>query len=303
MQFDILLLPGLQPEERSKFHVLTDESLFHLSDQILSPDRNELYRNYQFNIEPATENRPYFFQFLKIGMIPELMEDFDMQTLPFLELGYLLVLLTFVQIVFLAALFIILPLLVKKWSSSGKLWTFLYFCFLGLGFMMLEIVLIQRFIFYLGTPLYSTATVISAMLLFSGIGSHLSSNLSGGKRNFFVVLILIVFFIFLYALFLSPVLHATLQLNLFLRILLTLGYLAPLALLLGFPFPLGIKLLDITAKHDNISWAWGINGSFSVVSTVLATVIAVEAGFLIVMLIAAGCYFLALLTHFLIKKG
>lgn len=299
--FDILLLPGLGQEERTRFHTLTDESLFHLSDQILSPGRQDLYRHYQFNIRPATEDSPYFFQFLKIGMITKLLQDFDLRELPFLELGYLLVLLTFIQIAILTTLFVILPLIIKRWKSSGKTWTFFYFCFLGLGFMMLEIVLIQRFIYYLGTPLYSTAAVISAMLLFSGIGSSLSSGVAGKKRNFSVIIILIILLIFLYAIFLNFFLQNTLQLNLFLRIILTLVYVAPLGLLLGFPFPLGIKILDTSARHDNIAWAWGINGSFSVVSTVLATIIAVEAGFFVVMMIAAVCYFLALLTHFLFK--
>ncbi|MBW6515999.1 MAG: hypothetical protein K0B81_05205 [Candidatus Cloacimonetes bacterium] len=301
MGFDILLIPGLAREERSRFNILADESLFHYTGLILSPERQDFYENYPFNIKPASEIRPYFFQFLKVNRISELLEDFDLRSFPFLELGYFLVLLTFLQITVLTALFVILPLLVKKWKSTGKSWTFFYFCFLGLGFMMLEIVLIQRFIFYLGTPLYSTAVVISAVLLFSGLGSNLSSKLSGTKINFYLILSSIVLLIMIYGLFLSPLLHNTLQINLFFRILLTILYLAPLSVLLGFPFPLGIKSLNFQNENDNISWAWAINGSFSVVSTVLATIIAVEAGFFVVMLIAAGCYLLALISNLILR--
>jgi hypothetical protein len=302
MGFDLLLLPGLREEERTKFNVLSDDSLFRFSDKIISSGRSELFHKYPFNIEPATEDRPYFFQFLKLTSIPELLQDFGIRELPFLELGYLLVIFTFFQIVILTALLIILPLLIKRWSSPGKLRTFFYFSFLGLGFMMLEIVLIQRFIFYLGTPLYSTAAVISAVLLFSGIGSNFSSRLSGERKHFSLILAAIVVLIFIYSLILSPLLHATLHLNLLLRILLTIIFLAPLAFLLGFPFPLGIRTLAQKDRSDNITWAWGINGSFSVVSTVLATIIAVEYGFTIVMFIAAGCYFAAIFSNLLLRE-
>lgn len=297
MDFDLLLLPGLHPDERMKHHILTDESLFIMSDRILDSKREQLYRDYHFNIAPAVEDKPYYFQFLKLSMIPELLKDFDARTLPFLELGYLLVLLTFVQIIILTALFIILPLAVKKWKAPGKLWTFSHFCFIGLGYMMLEIVLIQRFIFYLGTPLYSTAAVICSILLFSGIGSYLSSHIKGTVKNLIVIFLLIIVLIILYAGLLTSVLHNTLNLSVMLRLLFTILCLAPLSLLLGFPFPIGIKILDSETTKDNISWAWSINGSFSVVSTVLATIIAVEAGFLIVMLLAAACYLCALLSN------
>ncbi len=297
--FDILLLPDIQEEERERFHLLSDSSLFGLVDQIITGEREELYRNYQFNIKPSTKNRPYFFQFLKVERIPELLQDFDRRTLPFLELGYLLVFLTFLQIALLTTIFILLPLKVRKGKPGGRLWTFFYFAALGLGYMMLEMILIQRFISYFGTPLYSTAAVITAILLFSGLGSYCSSNISTDRRNFTFVLLLAAFLITIYALSLGFVIQATIQLNLLIKILLTLVIVAPLAFLLGFPFPLGIRLLGNTAREDEIVWAWGINGSFSVISTVLAIIIAVEAGFFVVMLIAALCYLFAMLSHYL----
>ena len=297
--FDILLLPGIREEERERFHLLSDGSLFSLVDQIMSGEREALYRNYQFNIKPSTENRPYFFQFLKIERIPELLEDFDRRTLPFLELGYLLVFLTFLQIALLTTIFILLPMIVRKRKPVGRLWIFVYFTALGLGYMMLEMILIQRFISYFGTPLYSTAAVITAILLFSGLGSYYSSNISTDRRNFRFVLLLSTFLITVYALSLGSVIQATIHLNIMMKILLTLVIVAPLAFLLGFPFPLGIRLLGNTDREDEIAWAWGINGSFSVISTVLAIIIAVEAGFLVVMLIAAFCYLFAMFSHYL----
>ncbi|MFB3134095.1 MAG: spermidine synthase-like protein, partial [Rhodothermales bacterium] len=108
--FDPLLLPGLTPNERDHFNQMQDDQFFAYVDQLLSPDREALYATYDFAIAPATDNRPYFAQFLRWKTLPRLVEEFGNQTMPFLEIGYLIVGVTLIQIVLAALLLIVLPL-------------------------------------------------------------------------------------------------------------------------------------------------------------------------------------------------
>ncbi len=317
--FDILLLPEIEDKKREKYHLLADKSIIELTDLIvgISPhhkyaSRQDLYDNYQFKIRPVTEGTPFPFQFLKLSRLNELREQFTLFEIPYLEVGYFLVLTTFILVVLLAAVFIILPLFFARKMQSAKTYTFIYFLSLGLGFLMVEIMLIQRFIAYLGSPLYSSAIIISAILFFSGLGSNTSERITADKNRIHakkmlmaprnVIFVMIVLLIILYALLLNPLLLATVSLPLIIKFMLSIIIIAPLAFLMGFPFPLGISSLHQTGNSDNISWAWGINGSFSVISSVLAIIIAVEFGFTSVKLIAAGCYLLALFSSLIIKE-
>jgi hypothetical protein len=72
------------------------------------------------------------------------------------------------------------------------------------------------------------------------------------------------------------------------------------AFFMGMPFPMGLQLVNKKQEHL-VPWAWGINGCVSVISTSLATIIAVETGFVTVMLLACGAYFISFLSIFLIK--
>ena len=156
--------------------------------------------------------------------------------------------------------------------------TLIYFSGLGIGYMFVEIVLIQRFLLYFGNPIQAAAVVISGMLVFSGIGSLFSARRIGNKGHALTLFSLITLLILVYALFLTPLLQATIALPPAARIALSLLIIAPAALVMGMPFPLGIRLLTGTGEQE-IPWAWGINGCLSVVGSVLATVIAVELGF------------------------
>lgn len=317
--FDILLLPGIEEQKRERYHILTDRSINELTDLIVGKsthdkysDRHQLYAGYPFKIQPVTEDAPFPFQFLKMSRLSDLREQFTLFDIPYLEVGYFLVLATFILVIVLAGIFIVLPLLLASKMKSAKTHTLLYFMSLGLGFLLVEIVLIQRFIAYLGSPLYSSAAIISAILFFSGLGSNSSERIVSDKERVFsnklhlppryAVFMLIIILIIIYILLLNPLLIATVTLPLAVKFLLSIIIIAPLAFLMGFPFPMGISRLYRTGNNDNISWAWGINGSFSVISSILAVIIAVEFGFTVVKIAAAGCYLLALLSALMLKQ-
>lgn len=296
MFFDPALLPGITPDERSVYNQLQDDDFFAYIDMIMSDERGTFYREYDFNIRPATDNIPYFSQFLKLSRYGKMQEMLGQSSVPFLEIGYLVVLITFLQITAAAVILILLPLFTTGWKGGGKLYTVLHFSGIGLGFMFLEITLIQQFILYFGNPIYAAVAVLSGMLICSGAGSLVSSRFGNGSRAIIKILSLVIFFIILYIAFLVPLLRLTINLPLLVKILLAILFIFPAAFFMGMPFPLGLRKLS-GINETLTPWAWGINGCLSVISTALATIIAVEAGFLWVMLIAALSYGLTLVAN------
>ncbi len=294
MSFDPLLYPGIEQSERMKYNQLQDTLFFFQTDLLLSDGNKKFIDEYDFNIHPASDNRPYFSQFLKLGSVRHLLNTYGRETFPFLEIGYLIIVVTFIQIIFAAFILIILPLFKIGWRGEKKLWTLFYFSGLGLGFMFVEIVFIQKFILYFGNPVYAVSAVISGMLLFSGAGSFFSSRIKSENKRMVSVLGTIIFFIILYLFLLDYAVAYSITFSLTSRIIFSILMIAPLAFIMGMPFPLGLRFLSLKNKKE-IPWAWGINSCFSVISTVLATIIAVETGFQWVMIIAAAAYSWALL--------
>lgn len=303
LYFDPMLLPGITAEERNRYNMLEDQVLFSLTDSIFSGNRENLYETYDFHLRPATDDKPYFSQFLRLKSLPRLQEIFGNQSASFIELGYLIVGVTFIQSLLLAFLLILLPLFRLKNNIMNKGFTLIYFAGLGMGFMFVEIVLIQRFVLYLGHPVYSVAAVISGMLLLSGLGSWLSSGLKlslSGIRN---IVMLIVLLLLVYAGSLPLLLQAGMGFSIWGKTLFSLVLLGIPSFFMGMPFPLGLHYLS-QRNEEAVPWAWGINGCLSVVSASLATILAIEVGFSILMLLAAAAYFITLLSCFLVKaKG
>ncbi|MFN4763183.1 hypothetical protein ACKGJN_08690 [Gillisia sp. Q332] len=301
LYFDPMLLPGITPKERNQYNMLEDQALFSLTDSIISGNRENIYENYDFHLRPATDDKPYFSQFLRLKSLPHLQEIFGNQSASFIELGYLIVGVTFIQSLLLAFLLILLPLFRLKKNIRNKGFTLVYFSGLGMGFMFVEIVLIQRFVLYLGHPVYSVAAVISGMLLLSGFGSWLSSGLKLSIAGIQKIVLSIVLLLLLYAGILPWLLEAGMGFSIWAKILVSLVLIGLPSFFMGMPFPLGLHFLS-QRNEEAVPWAWGINGCLSVVSASLATILAIEVGFSVLMLMAAAAYFITLASCFLIKK-
>ncbi|MCK4664093.1 MAG: hypothetical protein KAT68_14590 [Bacteroidales bacterium] len=295
--FDPVLFPGISEKERNKYNILQDTLLFSHFDKILSTDRQNFYSEYLFNIKPATDNQPFFNQFLKLKNFFYFKKILGSRNAPFIETAYIFLIFTLIQIIFLALILIIVPLLRLGWNSGNKLGTLLYFGGIGIGYMFIEIVLIQRTLLYFDKPLFSVAVVLCIMLIFSGIGSYYSIKIKQNKRKLFFIIGVIVLLLLIYSVLFTVILKNTVELSIIFKLIIFIILIAPLSFFMGMPFPLGIKYLSLNNKNI-IPWAWGINGCFSVVSTVLATIIAIEAGFVMVFLFAALAYFLTLFSKF-----
>lgn len=175
----------------------------------------------------------------------------------------------------------------------------IYFGLIGLAFLLVEIPLIQRFILFLGQPAYAVTAVLFTLLMFSGIGSQFSARVS--QR---LALALLVALALCLPLLLPRLFALTLGFPFPQRLGVTVVVLAPLGFLMGIPFPAGIAWLmgretdqsRPPAESPLVPWAWAVNGAASVVSSVLAALLALSFGFSSVLVIGAMCYAGAWLT-------
>jgi predicted membrane-bound spermidine synthase len=171
----------------------------------------------------------------------------------------------------------------------------LYFAAIGLAFLMVEMALIQRYGLLLGQPLWALSGVLGTILVFSGLGSLSTQALSDERvpRVLLGIVGVLLALILLYAFLVPPVLRAAMQWSLPARVLLMLASLAPMGFFMGMPLPLGMRLMKLRAPRA-LAWAWGVNGSLSVMGTVVATFVSVFFGITATMTAGGLLYLLTL---------
>ncbi|SEN16489.1 SAM-dependent methyltransferase [Nitrosomonas marina] len=302
--FDLDWYPGITPNETNQFNQLAESYFFQAANAIISNERKDFFERYKFALEPATDDRPYFFHFFKWSVLTEIISLRNSGGLPLLEGGYLVLIATLSQALVASTILILLPLffLKKTIMTASPVTTaisrnrvIIYFSAIGLAFLFIEIAFIQKFILFLHHPLYAVAIILTAFLMFAGLGSGFSQRLiqSGLYQSAITLAVIgIVVLGFLYMAFLQSIFSTYQSLTMLHKIILTVSLVAPLAFLMGMPFPLALaKLGDIAPEM--IPWAWGINGCASVVSAVLATLLAISIGFNAVIVLALVLYSLA----------
>jgi len=294
--FDLVCLPGIQPSEVNRFHVLGEPAYYTGAREILGEDAEKFYEDYAYNVRPATDDRPYFFDFLKLKALPHMIRQMPHQWLPYSEWGYFVLLATLVQAGVVSVLFILVPLVLAKpirSAPAGKLAVLGYFLLLGFAYMFLEMGFIQKMTLLIGDPVFGVAVTLAGFLVFSGCGSLASARLvrSSARRVWVAVIAIIVIGIIEINL-LKFAFDWLVGFSRFGRIGLGLAICAPLAFFMGMPFPTALAELD-KRNRPLVPWAWGINGFASVTAAVLGTCLAISLGFTSLALIALGCYFLA----------
>jgi hypothetical protein len=297
--FDLVHYPGMQGLEANRYNILS-QPYFHQGAKALLGTEAELFtEQYKFGITPATDDRPYFFHFFKWKTLPEILSSYARGGFSLLELGYPVLVLTLLQAVIAGTVLVLFPLrFLQRESRDTEKGYFprvvIYFLAIGLAFLFVEIAFIQKFILFLSHPLYAVAVVLCGFLVFSGLGSRYSAQLrkkSGERISFRVVLVLGVVAV-AYLFILPGLFEYFAGLENSTKILISLTLIAPLAFCMGMPFPLGMALVDHNAPHL-VPWAWGINGCASLVSAILATLLAIHFGFTVVILMAVVLYLIA----------
>jgi hypothetical protein len=323
MSFEIVYAPGQSPPEGDLNKVFeayrniffapqTDESsetgvdmsmgnLYRLvASSLIAGHMEEVKSGYVFNAEPLTNERPYFAGYLKISDLPKFIDKLEALSD---EWGYLLLWATLFLSVLFGFTLMLLPM-IFGWQvffqrHRGKIGVISYFLCLGLGYIFVEIAMISKYILCLGNATVSVAILVTGMLLFSGLGSYLSARfMPMARRAIVVVCSSITVVLGLYAAFLDPIMGLVGLWPYGAKIIFCLILLFPPAFLMGFPFALGMSTLSRLKKEHFFVWAWGINGSFSVVGSVMVPIISVSLGISTVILIASVIYFTALPSFF-----
>ena len=303
--FDLAWYPGMIEAEANHFNILGQPYFFRAATALNGSGAGEFMARYKFNITPATDDRPYFFHFFKWGVLPEILALRGQGGLPLLEGGYLVMVATLLQALLISGILILLPLGLQRWRAAtrspqiNRTRIVRYFSAIGLAFLFIEIAFIQKFILFLDHPLYAVATVLTAFLVFAGLGSAMTSRFrtdSASQSRFAGRAVAgIIALGIVYSFLLDPLFDSLAHLSISLRVFVSLLLIAPLAFCMGMPFPLG--LMRVGARMPGfIPWAWGINGCASVVSAVMASLLAIQFGFTVVLISALLLYLMAALA-------
>jgi SAM-dependent methyltransferase len=296
--FDLDYLPGISPQEINLYNILPEPLDYQAYTAFLNASSAEnFYASYPFDVRPPTDDRPFFSHSFKWEQASQVIYEMGKTWQPFGGAGYFVVIALLVLGTVAAAFLILLPLAVarrrKTLASDGlsvsplfKAIPLLYFGLIGMAFLFVEIPFIQRFIQFLGNPAFAMTVVLFSLLLFSGIGSQWSSQISARHAIGVLVALLLVYPPVLPVLF-----NQTLGFPLNVKLTLSCLVLAPVGFLMGIPFPAGVRLLSTWRQNEIlIPWAWGINGAASVVSSILAALLSLSWGFNLVMYLGALCY-------------
>jgi hypothetical protein len=303
-RFDLIYYPGIKEEETNIYVRMPSNEYFSAFKKILSPEtRKHFVDAYIFDVKPVRDENPFFHYYLKLKNIKEIYKIMGEKWQYFIEEGYILPV-VFIQVFFLSLVLIILP------ASSGlkaqvKVKTkdnfdlslgfnlLPYFAFLGIGFMFVEVSLVQKMIFTLENPSYALATVLTTILISSGIGSLLSYKVTGLRSP--AVVIIISLLIIAYSILIPAISDSISPHPMSVKILLIFFIFMPLGFLMGIPFPTGLKILG--GKNESlIPWAWAINGCLSVLAPVIAIMLAIVIGFKMVIWLGALSYLMAFIT-------
>lgn len=299
--FDIAYYPGMPAAHQANVHNILPEPFFHDGAlALLGGQAADYIGRYKFDIRPSTDDRPYFFNFFKWSTLPEIISLYRRGGFSLLELGYPVLILTLIQAAVASLLLVLLPLrfIASEPDSErhGYRWRVIgYFLVIGLAYLFIEIAFIQKLTLFLAHPVFAVAVVISGFLIFSGLGSLFASRVPAALGNRYLRSAVIPLSVIALAyLWLLPNLIAALgNPAMPVKAAAALLLIAPLAFCMGMPFPLGLTAVANTLPRL-VPWAWGINGCASLISAILATLLAIHWGFNGVILIAAALYLLTL---------
>lgn len=272
---------------------------------IADPDAWKKYDEVGISMFPVTDDRPFFNHFTKFAR-------FNKNTVPeefkpiFRVYGNtdnsLLVILG--EAAGLSVIFIILPLYLFQRAglhAPGKFQFLLYFFSLGLAFILIEIVFMQKFTLFMGNPTYSVTVVLFSLLVAAGCGSFLSGRFKQNPKGALLVVITAIVLLCVVELTIAPKIFTLfLGKTMPVRMLISILMLFPLGLMMGMPFPLGITLANRVAPRL-IPWVWGINGYATVIGSVLCVIFALSFGFKAVIFIACGIYVVGLIVISTVK--
>jgi hypothetical protein len=257
---------------------------------IESGNPEQFAASYPFNVTPVYDDAPFFFFTLKPSQILGAGTEHGIDWKVNMGVAVLLMLVLISAIA--VALFLIVPLLFSAHARQGAKWMpLIYFVAIGLGYIAVEITLIQRLVLFLGHPIYAMTVVVFLMLLSSGMGSMLSRRMFKDARRVKAAFVAVVVILVTYYFALSPLLHALIGLDQSVKVVIAALLIIPLGFAMGMPFPSGLRMLGEARGEDNlIEWAWAMNAASSVLGSVLSMTLAIQFGLGVTLICGALAY-------------
>ena len=298
--FGILLAPGYPPVVPLLADIASSRSLEELDRAVVDQ---------RYDLTPPRDERPYFFNVLKpgLGMLGDFHRSAGVAASGNLLATYTLLTLWIVTFVLVAAT-VVGPLLASglpRMGGGSFACALLYFGLIGVGFMLVQIPLMQRFSVYLGHPTWSLAVILFSMILATGVGSFLSDRIDVESRPRWLRWgpVLIAANLLFWTGVLQFLIDTTIQFSLPARIAITTAVVAIAALPLGACFPIGLRVVR-RISDDATPWMWGINGAAGVLASVSAVAISIWSGISTSLYLAAAAYaLLALPAGWLWVRG
>ncbi len=302
-RFDLVYYPGIKPEESNVHIKMPNNEYAGAFQRLMNKETREKFMDdYLFDIRPVSDDKPFFHYYLKAKNLRAIYTMMGEKWQYFIEEGYLLPVLL-VQALVISTVLVLLPLITLNRRATVRttgphpLRALSYFALLGIGYLFFELAFIQNMMLSLENPSYAASTVISSVLISSGLGSLLSLRFTSLKNPF--VLLILAGVAVAYSLLLPGITAAISHNPLPVRIIFCFVLLMPAGILMGIPFPLGISHLH-SASPRLIPWAWAVNGCFSVLAPILAVMLALTAGFRMVFFTGAAMY---LIAYWMIRWG
>jgi hypothetical protein len=262
-----------------------------------NPD--QFYKNYQYDVSPVSDNRPFFFytvqpqDLLSFLAGPTASADYKINRAVPLLFG-----LMGISIVATIVILLLPPVVLgsRLPREPGVLRMLLYFLCIGIGYILVQVALIQKFVMLLGHPTYALTVIVFSMLVFSGLGSFYSRKVvAADDSRLRRVLIVVALFVSALA-FLAPVVSdAGIAWPLPLKMLATALLIAPAAFMMGMPFPSGLSRLE-KLHPASVRWAWALNAASSVLGSASAIFLAIYLGLRETLLVGGVMYICACLT-------
>jgi hypothetical protein len=292
-RFDTVYYPGITIGESNVFVKMRGNEYFEAFQRLILPAaRQQFLEHSLFDVRPVHDDNPFFHYYLKIGNIKDIYGVMGGKWQYFFEEGYLLPVL-FGQVLVISVILIVLPLFagrrpVPPDAGRGTLPALSYFAAIGLAFLFVEIVIIQKMVLVLEHPAYAAGTVIASVLAGSGAGSYASQRVEWLRRP--RMLLIVGGICAFYSVALSGLDPFLVVISMPARIFAVFLFFLPLGFFLGIPLPLGMVLLQ-KSTPELVPWAWAVNGCFSVLSPILTVMLALAVGYSLVILTGAGLYF------------
>lgn len=284
--------------DRLGFDVLYDpynqrSNAFNWMIRASHSEREELIEQYPYNVRAITDDNPFFFQYYRWRSLLQPMQSEGGVPINQLPLGLLVMLVSLFQILVLAGICIIAPLLphsgrLRRIEHRGRV--LVYFGALGLGFITVEITLLQKYAVFVGGPIYSMAVTLFAILVFSGLGSLMAKRIGRSiHRGLTLIIIALVGAILGEALFVNYAVPRLMFLPHMMRCVVAVLALAPLAIMMGMPFPTGLRLTQRLGDAI-VPWAWGVNAVTTTLGSIVCMLVSMQLGFTALLFMAAAIY-------------